>query len=194
MRQQQTAIGNLVDDRRRRVDRDGHRVQRVVGITAHQAHRIPRLGKPRRVGLVQHLDDFGQPHPHRATPLSGDRLDDVPAIRDAPRPADIARPSRRTCHNVERQFPCHADCFVSAQRPGLEQHERSPAIDHLDPHRRQTGHHRGAHPRQLLAPAAASATACRAQHARWRSAATCPPASAPALRGQPRQQLRRPSA
>ena len=68
--QQQAVVGDFVDDRRRGVDRDGHRVQRIVGVTAHQADRIPRLGKPRRIGLVQHLDDVGQPHTHRRFPLS----------------------------------------------------------------------------------------------------------------------------
>ncbi len=67
MGEQQTGVGNFVDHGRRRVYRDGHRIQRIVGVTAHQANRIPRLGKARRVGLVQRLDDVGQPNTHRST-------------------------------------------------------------------------------------------------------------------------------
>ena len=43
MRQQQAVVWNFVDDRRRRIDSDRHRVQRILGVTAHQTDRIPRL-------------------------------------------------------------------------------------------------------------------------------------------------------
>ena len=41
VRQQQSVVGDFVDDRRRGVHRDGHRIQHILGITAHQADRIP---------------------------------------------------------------------------------------------------------------------------------------------------------
>ncbi len=70
MRQQQAAVGDRIDHFRGGVDRDGHRTQRVVGVAADQADRIPGLGQPGRVGRIQRLDDRAQPNRHRATPLS----------------------------------------------------------------------------------------------------------------------------
>ena len=64
VRQQQPAVGHLVDDGGGGVDRDRHRVDVVAGIAADQADRVPVLRQRGRVGRLQHVDDLGQAHAH----------------------------------------------------------------------------------------------------------------------------------
>ena len=65
--QQQAARADGVDNLGGGVHRDGHRLDEVAGIAAHQTDRIPVAGQARRIGLIEHVDDVGQSHAHRST-------------------------------------------------------------------------------------------------------------------------------
>jgi hypothetical protein len=55
-----TALDRLVDDGRRRVDREEHRPDRLRRVAAHQPDGVPGLGEGRVVPGVQGGDDVGE--------------------------------------------------------------------------------------------------------------------------------------
>ena len=64
VRDQQTTVGNVIDDGRGGVDGNGHRLDRVGGIAADQTDGIPGLRQRWRIGSIENLDDVRQPHRH----------------------------------------------------------------------------------------------------------------------------------
>ena len=107
VREQQPAVGYLGDDGSGGVDGDGHRLDGFGRVPADQAHRIPVLRQPRRIGRIEHVDDVGQLHAHRsnsaiASTWTGQSGRAAAAARAASGPVDdgtISAASRSTSHD-----------------------------------------------------------------------------------------------
>ncbi len=120
----------------------------VVGVTADQTDRIPRLREPGRVRLVQRLDDRAQPNRHRTTPLSAIASTSTGhSGRTAARRYCPSKPTKVSHRRTAIPLVCR--CFrINAASPTVNNTNGATPSTGLDAGRPQAGHHLGPHRRQ----------------------------------------------